>query len=408
MAILRRPYYRDDFEIAIICALKVEFDAVEVLLDEVWEGNGSHAYGKAPGDPNAYTTGLIGTHPVVLTYMPGVGKTIAGNVAASLRSSFLGIKLCLVVGICGGVPENKDDEDDEDGNEILLGDIVISTGIVEYDFGHQYSDQVVRNNNYRETLSRPNHEIRAFLAKMGGYRCRTRLTENIPLYLADISAKEGFGTLRYPGADQDKLFEPTYIHKHHTNTSQPVCVDCQDRHDATCDTALGLSCTENGCDASKQITRKRLEKIKHTVGGSGASLAALEGEMGIQSPQIHFGAVASGDLSMMSAYHRDKIAAKDNVIAFERTAAGIWDAFPTVIIKGVCNYADSHKNEVWERYAAATAAACMKGFLREWITADKPVRRDAVEVSNDYLRFMNLWSSALAIVTQDRFDDKRL
>ncbi|KAF3314686.1 hypothetical protein TWF173_004499 [Orbilia oligospora] len=407
MAILRRPYYRDDFEIAIICALKVEFDAVEALLDEVWEGNGSHAYGKAPGDPNAYTTGLIGKHPVVLTYMPGVGKTIAGNVAASLRSSFLGIKLCLVVGICGGVPENKSDEDDEEDDEILLGDIIISTGIVEYDFGHQYSDQVVRNDNHKEILSRPNHEIRAFLAKMGGYRCRTRLTENIPLYLADISAKEGFGTLRYPGADQDKLFEPTYIHKHHTSTSQPVCVDCKDRYDATCDTALGLSCTEKGCDDSKQVTRKRLEKIKHAVGGSGASLRALEGEMGIQSPQIHFGAVASGDLSMMSAYHRDKIAAQDNVIAFEMTAAGIWDAFPTVIIKGVCNYSDSHKNGVWERYAAATAAACMKGFLREWITADKPVRRDAVEVSNDYLHFMNLWSSTLAMITQDRFSGKR-
>jgi nucleoside phosphorylase len=43
--------------------------------------------------------------------------------------------------------------------------------------------------------------------------------------------------------------------------------------------------------------------------------------------------------------------------------AGVWDIFPCVVIKGACDYADSHKNKVWQRYAAATAAACMKAFL---------------------------------------------
>jgi hypothetical protein len=37
------------------------------------------------------------------------------------------------------------------------------------------------------------------------------------------------------------------------------------------------------------------------------------------------------------------------------------------VIKGACDYADSHKNKVWQRYAAATAAACMKAFLDNWV-----------------------------------------
>jgi nucleoside phosphorylase len=51
---------------------------------------------------------------------------------------------------------------------------------------------------------------------------------------------------------------------------------------------------------------------------------------------IHFGFIASGDLVVKSAYHRDEIAARENVIAFEMEGAGVWDNFPTVVIKGVC------------------------------------------------------------------------
>jgi nucleoside phosphorylase len=51
--------------------------------------------------------------------------------------------------------------------------------------------------------------------------------------------------------------------------------------------------------------------------------------------------------------------------------AGVWDNFPCIVIKGVCDYADSHKNKKWQGYAAATAAACMKAFLKEWISVDK-------------------------------------
>jgi nucleoside phosphorylase len=80
MADLRRPRNRSDFSIAIICALPVEADAVEACFDEFWEKD--ETYGKAPGDPNAYTTGRIGEHNVVLAHLPGMAKINAANVSA--------------------------------------------------------------------------------------------------------------------------------------------------------------------------------------------------------------------------------------------------------------------------------------------------------------------------------------
>jgi hypothetical protein len=46
--------------------------------------------------------------------------------------------------------------------------------------------------------------------------------------------------------------------------------------------------------------------------------------------------------------------------------AGVWNTMSCIIIKGVCDYADSHKNKAWQGYAAATGAAAAKAFLEYW------------------------------------------
>ncbi len=86
---------------------------------------------------------------------------------------------------------------------------------------------------------------------------------------------------------------------------------------------------------------------------------------------VHFGVMGSGNTVMKSGQHRDGIATTDGIIAFEMEGAGVWDYFPSIIIKGVCDYADSHKRKGWQRYAAATAAACMKAFLVERTSEDR-------------------------------------
>jgi nucleoside phosphorylase len=40
------------------------------------------------------------------------------------------------------------------------------------------------------------------------------------------------------------------------------------------------------------------------------------------------------------------------------------NSFPCVIIRGIADYADSHKNDNWHRYAALVAAAYAKELLR--------------------------------------------
>jgi hypothetical protein len=46
--------------------------------------------------------------------------------------------------------------------------------------------------------------------------------------------------------------------------------------------------------------------------------------------------------------------------------AGVWQYLPTIIVKGVSDYADSHKSKDWQGYSAITAAACTKAVIEEW------------------------------------------
>ncbi|KAF1990925.1 hypothetical protein K402DRAFT_438562 [Aulographum hederae CBS 113979] len=61
---------------------------------------------------------------------------------------------------------------------------------------------------------------------------------------------------------------------------------------------------------------------------------------------------------------RDQISSDfGDVLCFEMEAAGLMNSFPCLVIRGICDYADSHKNKKWQPYAAATAAAYAKELL---------------------------------------------
>jgi len=154
----------------------------------------------------------------------------------------------------------------------------------------------------------------------------------------------------YPGAEEDKLFESSYCHRHHIS---PTCACREDggTSSSICDDALNAACEELGCDESRLVRRKRLEQKRQ-----------LEIDEA-QEPAIYVGSVATGDKVMKSAEDRDRIANTEGIIAFEMEAGGVWEDVPCIIIKGVCDYADSHKNKKWQDFAAATAAATMKALL---------------------------------------------
>ena len=57
---------------------------------------------------------------------------------------------------------------------------------------------------------------------------------------------------------------------------------------------------------------------------------------------------------MKNGTEHDRIS-KDlkGILCFEREAAGLTNNFPCLVIRGICDYADPHKNVLWQKYAAA-------------------------------------------------------
>ncbi|KAL4789005.1 purine and uridine phosphorylase [Aspergillus venezuelensis] len=339
-----RPKSRNDFAIAIICALPVEADAVETLFDEHYDRLGKY-YQKQPSDANAYINGRIGKHDVVLCYMPGMGKRSAASVASSLRFSYRGVKLALVVGICGGAPSPPEYQ------KIFLGDVIISDSVIEYDFGRQYPGGYQRKTDVKDTLGRPGQEIRALLNGLRAENSRSELHNRTQQYLQVLQQKAARWS--HPGVS-DLLFRASYLHKHYSHPSPAKC-SCfeSDSPERVCEEAIGKDCDELDCDNGKQIRFREAP--------------------GVNQPSIYIGPVASADTVMKSGQHRDEIARREKVIGFEMEGAGVWDNVPCVIIKGVGDYADSHKNKLWQAYAAATGASVAKAFLEYWV----PERREA-------------------------------
>jgi nucleoside phosphorylase len=80
-------------------------------------------------------------------------------------------------------------------------------------------------------------------------------------------------------------------------------------------------------------------------------------------PVIYYGTIATGSVVVKHALTRDKIRRKHRGICLEIEAAGLMKNFLCVVVRGISDYADSHKNDQWQPYAAATAAACAREFL---------------------------------------------
>jgi hypothetical protein len=79
--------------------------------------------------------------------------------------------------------------------------------------------------------------------------------------------------------------------------------------------------------------------------------------------RLHYGTIASSNFLTRDAAQRDQVSNDlGGVLCFEMEAAGL-TSFPCVVIRGICDYADSHKHKKWQPAAAAAAAACAKELL---------------------------------------------
>ncbi|KAF4419999.1 phosphorylase superfamily protein, partial [Fusarium austroafricanum] len=208
------PTERRSFRVAIICALPREADAVNLLFDQFWDDEGD-LYGRADGDTNTYITGRIGGHDVVLAVLPSMGTNSAAAATASLRSSYTGLKLAILVGICGGVPRIAN-------FDAYLGDVVVSKAIIQYDYGRQYPSHFAVKNTIEDSLGRANKDIRSLLAVFETELMRERLQADASKHLKHLqeAAREASKKKRrqanyqYPGTKEDKLYPATYAHRH--------------------------------------------------------------------------------------------------------------------------------------------------------------------------------------------------
>lgn len=306
------------------------------IFDEIDGFDNDSHFTKASTDTGSYTTGKIGPHRVVLGHLPGMGLVDTANFAHKFRSSFSGLQLVILVGVCGGSPW------DDEKHEIILGDVIIGKTVINKDnLGRLYQDGLQSRGGKEHTLGRQSSEIRGFIKKLES--CQKPLGENTARYLSQLLAKPEFQMSSYPGPDKDKLFRHKYVHKHYDTKG------CRCKHShKSCEVARETSCNQLGCDSKYLIQRSRLNSQVPT------------------SPALHFGTMASSNAVIKYASHREYIYQEEKAIGFDMESAGLWENLPTVIVKGVCDYADSHKNKLWQDYAAASAAACTRAVLDFW------------------------------------------
>ncbi|KAI4952726.1 hypothetical protein J4E91_003198 [Alternaria rosae] len=128
--------------------------------------------------------------------------------------------------------------------------------------------------------------------------------------------------------------------------------------DASYDHEGGATCTD--CNNDMQVIRSQRDDGAQVV--------------------IHSGTIASGNQVMRSATQRDQISHElGGVLCFEMEAAGLMNTFPCIVIRGICDYSDSHKNKEWQPYAAGTAAAYAKELLSRIPATDVKKTRRAEE-----------------------------
>ncbi|GAB1218026.1 hypothetical protein ATERTT37_007272 [Aspergillus terreus] len=299
----------DAYTVALLTPLEVELSAMRYMLDEEHQ-----PLPTAHGDPNKYVLGRLCQHNVVIASLPAgnQGTISAAVVARDLARTFPSVTLRLLVGIGGGVPS--------DTTDIRLGDVVVSVpsgthgGVVQYDLGKQTTTGFER----KGFLLPPPQDWLSILPKMeSDHRVRSnKVSSHIGHMLRRFPTLSEY---KRPPPETDILFKSDYDH-------------CMDQR--TC----------QFCDRQKAVTR--------------------EDRSPSDQPFIHYGVIASGDRVMKNARERDKISkSSEGAICFEMEAAGLMNDFRCIVIRGISDYADSHKNDIWQPYAAAAAAAVAKELL---------------------------------------------
>ena len=321
----------NQFTIGWICALPVEKALATLMLDEDF-GPRQIQFGP---ESHLYRLGCIGSHYVVIAcILEAYGIAEANNTAVHLLRDFPSVKIGLLVGIGGGIPCHKD---------VRLGDVIVSQpdggthgGVVHYDFGKKLPGGRFERKGH---LDKPPQALRTAVAaiaddhRLSGSQFEAYLNTTLRQRAENEQYSELLKNLERP--QQDNLFHADYQHQ-----------------------SRGRRCDQ--CAKSGQVERDARPNTE---------------------PRIHYGTIASGSQVVKDAKTRDRLAKDDeNILCIETEAAGLMNHFRCVVVRGVSDYADSHKNDDWHYYAAAIAAIYAKHLLFKVIAAEVDQEMSIAEV----------------------------
>lgn len=310
----------DQYTIGWIAPLPLEFTAAIAMLDE--------EHGDIHVNEDGYCGGRIGQHNVVMAVQPNIGTNAASDLAARMHAAFKNIKYFMVVGIAGGVPFYGSPGAQ---SQIVLGDVVVSRpmgkygGVIQYDFGAWITSGQLSIGGHTDSPPRP------LLSATNSLESRHSMSPGtkIPNILQEMRKKihqSKQAQFEDPGPEEDRLFHEDY---HHHQRFQDQ--DC-----------------EGNCDPGQ--SQRRQDRGNYSVRQT-------------DTPYIHYGNIGSSNQLQLSAKRRKKLQEELGVICFEMEGAGVIQGHPALVIRGICDYSDSHKNKKWQKYAAATAAAYAKELL---------------------------------------------
>ena len=340
------PNRSTSYTVAWIAALYHERAAATGMLDERHQE--PQDFTQNQHDTNSYTWGRVGKHFVVIASLPSgtYGVTSAAITAQGLRSSLPHIRIGLLVGIGAGVPGERRNASGQvvTKRDIRLGDVVVSNpdgvngGVVQYDLV-----KAKESFERKGFLDSPRPVLRNAVAALQAEHQME--VSKISFHAAELLKKHPKMCADYirPPKDADRLFTAMYAHENGDGD--------------------GGSCQ----NCSKEWEIERIPR---------------------DTPEVHYGTIASGNTVVKDAVYRDKVLSwlkKQDVepLCFEMEAAGLMNNFPCLVIRGICDYGDSHKHDQWQKYAAVTAAAFAKELL-EYVRAEEVNRAPGIDrVLND-------------------------
>jgi nucleoside phosphorylase len=242
-----------------------------------------------------------------------------------------------MVGIGGGVPKS-----------VRLGDVVVSTptdgfgGVVQWDFGKTEQGGIFKRTG---ALNSPPTELLAALTKLEKEHAMEG--SKIPQYLEELKKNWPRLVPKYIRSEslKDVLFRADYNHV---------------KSSAICDMGTSGSGAEEGEEEDDEEEEDE-EEGGHCIHCDQSKVVGRKP----RDMRVHYGLIASGNQVIKDAAFRDEINTRlgGKVLCFEMEAAGLMNDFPCIVIRGICDYADSHKNKVWQEHAAAVAAAFAKALL---------------------------------------------